>query len=276
MAPESDVAEVQGVEIPKIGIGTWRMNDDTAYRSVRTALDLGYRHVDTAQAYGNERGVGRAIEDSDVDRDEIFLTTKVLPQHARYDDLLDAVAGSLARLHVDSVDLLLLHWPNPVVDVEETLAAMSRLRDEGTVEHVGVSNFSKSRLERARELSDAPILTDQVHFHPFYPQRSLLRYCQDEDVLLTAYSPLAHGGVVADETLARIGRKYDKSAAQVALRWATQHRNVVAIPKSTTEAHLRANLDVFDFTLTRDEIDEITRPSYLKTGAAYLRGRFGV
>jgi diketogulonate reductase-like aldo/keto reductase len=232
--------------------------------------------VDTAQAYGNERGVGRAIEDSDVDRDEIFLTTKVLPQHARYDDLLDAVAGSLARLHVDSVDLLLLHWPNPVVDVEETLAAMSRLRDEGKVHHVGVSNFSKSRLERARELSDAPILTDQVHFHPFYPQRSLLRYCQDEDVLLTAYSPLAHGGVVADETLARIGRKYDRSAAQVALRWATQHRNVVAIPKSTTEAHLRANLDVFGFTLTRDEIDEITRPSYLKTGAAYLRGRFGV
>lgn len=276
MPPESDVAEIQGVEVPKIGLGTWRMDDDTAYRSVRTALDLGYRHVDTAQAYGNERGVGRAIEDSDVDREEVFLTTKVLPKHARYDDLLDAVAGSLARLHVDSVDLLLLHWPNPVVDVEETLAAMSRLRDEGKVDHIGVSNFSKSRLDRARELSPAPILTDQVHFHPFYPQRSLLRYCQDEDVLLTAYSPLAHGGAVEDETLARIGRKYDKSAAQVALRWATQHRNVVAIPKSTTEAHLRANLNVFDFTLTREEIDEITRPSYLKTGAAYLRGRLGV
>ncbi|MFB6130948.1 MAG: aldo/keto reductase [Salinigranum sp.] len=272
--PEDSV-EIQGETIPKIGMGTWQLSGSTCYDAVSTALEVGYRHVDTAQAYGNEREVGRAIADSTVDREDVFLTTKVNPTNRRYDDVLASVHESLAKLHVDRVDLLLLHWPNPLADLEDVLDAMNAARDDGLTRHVGVSNFGVDRLDRARRLSDAPIFTDQVLFHPFYPQRELLRYCQEHDLLLTAYSPLAQGAILGDDVLARIGRTYGKSPAQVALRWATHHRNVAAVARSTSRAHLRENLDVFDFSLSEAEIDRISRPSYLRTGTAMLRGMLG-
>jgi len=267
-----EYATVQGIEVPKVGLGTWQMEGRECRDAVETALDLGYRHVDTAQAYGNEREVGRAIEAADVDREDVFLTTKVNPRKARYDDLLLSVGRSLERLDVDTIDLLLLHWPNPLVDIEETTEAMAALADRGVVSNVGVSNFGTRRLRKARRVSSVPILTDQVQFHPYSPQRELLRYCQREDALLTAYSPLAQGSMLDDDVVSEIGHRYGKSPAQVALRWATQHRNVVTIPKSTSPDHLRANLDVFDFTLARDEIDRITRPSRLRAGMTMLRG----
>jgi diketogulonate reductase-like aldo/keto reductase len=155
------------------------------------------------------------------------------------------------------------------------MTTMSDLQVEGKTRHIGVSNFGVDRLRRAQEYAHVPVATNQVQFHPFYPQRELLRYCQDAGVMLTAYSPLAQGGVLDDDVLTEIGERYDKSPAQVAVRWAVQHENVHAIPKSTSREHLADNLDVFDFSLTRAEHDRITRPSLLKTGVATVRGRLG-
>jgi 2,5-diketo-D-gluconate reductase B len=266
----------EGDEVPAVGLGTWQMESATAYAAVSTALDLGYRHVDTAQAYGNERGVGRAIADADVDRDDVFLTTKVHPSNRSVDDIVASVTESLDRLGVATVDLLLIHWPHPLADLETVMRGLNRARDRGLTRHIGVSNFGKDRLERARELSAAPIFTDQVLFHPWWPQRDLLRYCQREDVILTGYSPLANGGLVGNEDLAEIGRRYEKTGAQVAIRWATQHKGAMTIPMSTTQAHLAENIDVFDFRLTGEEIDRVTRPSKVKTGLAMIRGQLGI
>ncbi len=277
MSVDVEHVTVQGTAVPALGLGTWRTEGRETYRAVSTALSAGYRHVDTAAAYGNEAQVGEAIADSAVDRDDVWVTTKVLPTTARdYRTTREAATACLDRLGMDHVDLLLLHWPAPVGSLEERLAALNDLADDGAIGHVGVSNFSRRRLARARELSDRPILTNQVQFHPFKTQRPLLRYCQDNDVLLTAYSPLGHGGVIDDDLLAEIGATYDKSAPQVALRWALQHRNVAAIPKSTTPAHIRANAAIFDFSLTAAEMDRIARESPLRTGVAWVRGRLGV
>jgi len=262
-------------DVPAIGLGTWKLAGQTAYGTVKTALSLGYRHVDTAQAYDNERHVGNAIADSDVDRDDVFLTTKVRPDRYEPGDLKASVRDSLRRLDTDYVDLLLLHWPNPLTDLDATLRAMADLVDDGAVEHVGVSNFSRRQLRTAISRSPVPIATNQVQFHPFRPQRELLSFCQEQDVMLSAYSPLAHGGVLDDDLLWAIGRRYDKTPAQVALRWATQHRGVCAIPKSESREHLAQNRDCFDVTLDAEEVRRIARPSGLKTAETMLRGILG-
>ena len=264
-----------GEDVPTIGLGTWQMETEASYRAVSTGLDLGYRHIDTAQLYGNEGGVGRAISESDVDRQDVFLTTKVNPTHRTVQDILTSVRASLSRLRVDCVDLLLIHWPHPLADLDTVMQGLNAARDEGLTRHIGVSNFGKDRLERARDLSDAPIFTDQVLFHPWWPQRDLLAYCQREGVTLTGYSPLANGALIDDDTLADIGHRYGKTAPQVALRWATQHENVLTIPMSTSREHLAQNLDIFDFRLTREEHDRITDPSSLRTGWAMLRSQLG-
>jgi len=244
---------------------------------VSAALDLGYRHLDTAEAYGNERQVGAAIEAAAVDRDQLFLTSKVNPGSATdYESTHESIEGCLRRLGTDYLDLALIHWPNPLADLEGQLAALFDHRQAGRVRNVGVSNFSVRQLRKARELAAGPIFTDQVQFHPYKPQRRLLRYCQDEDILLTAYSPLGHGGVVEDDLLAEIGGRYGKTPAQVALRWAISHWNVCTIPKASSRAHLEENLDVSDFSLTREEMDRIARKSPIKTGLSWVRGRLDV
>jgi 2,5-diketo-D-gluconate reductase B len=272
----TETETVKGVEVPALGLGTWRLEGERCREVVEAALELGYRHVDTAQAYGNERQVGAAIEAADVDREDVFLTTKVFGRDARYEDARRSAEESIQRIGVDEVDLLLLHWPNPLVDLEETMRALCELREEGKTRHVGVSNFSRSRLERAREVADCPVFADQVQCHPYRPKRGLASYCVEEDLLLTAYSPLGHGGVVDDESLAAVGESYGKTAAQVALRWATQRENVVAIPKTTSREHLAENLEVFDFELTDAEMALVEQPSLLRTGLAWVRGRLGV
>ncbi len=258
--------------VPAVGIGTWQMNRQTAYECVSTALELGYRHIDTAQLYENEAGVGSAIQDSDVDREELFVTTKVNPTNRAVDDIVDSVRGSLDRLALDYVDLLLIHWPHPLADLATVMQGLDEAVEQGLTRFIGVSNFSVDRLVRARELADAPILTNQVLFHPWWPQRELLSYCQQHDVILTGYSPLANGGAIDDKLLAEIGSRYGKTGPQVALRWATQHENVATIPMSTSRDHLAENVDIFDFKLTQAEHDRITRPSYLKTGLTMARG----
>ncbi|MFW5917982.1 MAG: aldo/keto reductase [Haloferacaceae archaeon] len=266
---------VAGTEVPAVGIGTWQVDPDVAADAVTDALEIGYRHVDTAQLYENEAGVGRAIAASDVAREDVFLTTKVDPRHRSVGSILESVEDSLAALDTGYVDLLLIHWPNPLADLETVIDGLNEAVDRDMARHIGVSNFGKDRLDRARKRSDAPILTDQILFHPWWPQRELLAYCQREDVMLTGYSPLATGGLLGDDLLAEIGKRYGKTGPQVAIRWATQHENVATIPMSTTRAHIAENLDVFDFKLTREEHDRVTRPSYLRTGKAMLRGMVG-
>lgn len=249
--------DVGGATVPKLGLGTWQNTGPTCTEMVRTALDLGYRHVDTAQVYDNEQQVGEGIAQSDVDREEVFLTTKVWRSNLRRDAVRESVAESLDKLGVDSVDLLLIHWPHPRVPVEETLGAMAALREEGLVEHIGVSNFTRAQLHEARDAVDAPIVADQVLYHPYKDQSDLHDYCVDSGIALTAYSPLARGDVLDDPTLTEIGERYDKSPAQVALRWLVQQEGVVAIPKTTSREHLADNLAVFDFELTDDEMARI-------------------
>jgi len=271
-----DVETIHGASVPAVGLGTWRMDERTARSTVEGAIGLGYRHIDTAQLYDNEAGVGRAIAASDVDREDLFVTTKVNPWHRHFDAIVGSVEESLDALQLDTVDLLLIHWPNPLADLETVMAALDEARDRGYTRHIGVSNFGRDRLDRARRLADSPIFTDQVQFHPFWPQRELLSYCQDEDILLTAYSPLAHGGAVNDDLAREIGDRLGRTPAQVVLRWAIEHRNVVAIPKSTSQDHLAENLDVFDFELEEHEWQRLTRPSKLKSGLLWTRGRLGI
>jgi diketogulonate reductase-like aldo/keto reductase len=279
----SDTVTVGGVDVPAIGLGTWRLRGDDCRRTVETALDLGYRHVDTAQAYGNERQVGAAVRSSAVDRDDVFLTTKLDGDSRRDEAVRRSVRESLDRLGTDYLDCLLIHWPNgrpPVLPVSlpgpplaETLTAMNELVEDGLVRHIGVSNFGIRLLDEARRLADAPIFANQVQFHPYWDQRRLHSYCRRHDVLLTAYSPLCHGGVLDDDRLAAVGRRYDKTPAQVAIRWVIQHDGVRAVPKATSREHLAANLDVFDFELTETEMDRIRRPSKLRTFAGFVRSR---
>jgi len=248
---------VQGVEIPALGLGTARMKGEECRTAVAEGLDLGYRHVDTAQMYDNEEMVGAAIAESDVDRDEVFLVTKVLRDNLAYDDLLRSVRGSLDRLGTEYVDLLLIHAPSRTVPVAESLRAMNELQDGGAVRHVGVSNFSVSQLREAIDASRTPILTNQVEYHPFHEQPDVLEFCIDNDVMLTAYSPLNVGKGLSNETLREIGERHGKTPAQVALRWLLQQPNVSAIPKSSRREHLRENLAVFDFELTDEEMERI-------------------
>ena len=252
-----EYATARGVDVPKLGFGTARMTGEKCREAVENALDLGYRHLDTAQMYDNEDAVGDAIAASDVDRSDVFLTTKLNRGNLAHEDALRSFEASLDRLGTDYVDLLLIHAPSDSVPVAETIGAMNDLQEEGTVEHVGVSNFSVEQLREAMEASEKPILTNQVKYHPYHSQDDLLEVCVEEDVLLTAYSPLAKGKVADDETLAEIGDRYGKTPGQVALRWLVQQENVVTIPKAGGRDHQRENLDVFDFELTDEEMERI-------------------
>jgi 2,5-diketo-D-gluconate reductase B len=257
--------EVNGVRVPAIGYGTWLVTGQNATDGVREALEMGYRQIDTARAYENEREVGRGIAESGVPRDEIFLTTKVPHDEATAAEVDRDADESLERLGVDHLDLLLLHWPNPDVPLEETLNALNKVREDGRTRSIGVSNFPAGLLKQALEI--APIFCDQVEYHPFLEQSRLLELARENDVLITAYSPLAHGKVPDDETLKRIGDRYDKSAGQVALRWLLDQPGVSPIPKASSQGRRQENFDVVDFTLSDEDREEIAGlPKDVRTG----------
>jgi 2,5-diketo-D-gluconate reductase B len=247
---------IRGKEVPSLGLGTYRLTGETCVRAVERALSMGYRHVDTAQMYGNEGEVGRSIEGAGVDRAEIFLTTKVWPSDFAHDRVIQKTRESLKKLRTQYVDLLLMHWPGEGAPLEETLGAMRGLQEDGSVLHVGVSNFPPSLVEEAAE--HAEIFCNQVQYHPYRHQDALVEQAQEMDYLLTAYTPLSRGGVGRDTTLREIGDAHGKTATQVALRWLVQQDKVCAIPKATSEEHLRENLDVFDFELSTEEMDRIS------------------
>jgi 2,5-diketo-D-gluconate reductase B len=248
--------EIQGTEVPALGLGTWMLEGRECREAVRDALEIGYRHLDTAQAYGNEEEVGRGLADSGVPRDEVWLTTKLWLENLDHDKAIESARGSLRRLGTDYVDLLLIHWP-PTSDlpIAEPLRAMRRLQGDGLVRHIGVSNFPPSLLDQA--LDEAEIFCEQVEYHPFLAQDPLLQACEEWDLLLTAYSPLARGEVLEDETLREIGRRHGKGPAQVTLRWLLQQEQVAAVPKAASAEHRRSNFEVFDFELSLDEMEAI-------------------
>jgi diketogulonate reductase-like aldo/keto reductase len=255
LANDGTVLDVQGARIPRLGFGTWLLEGDDAYDGVRDALEIGYRHIDTARAYENEQQVGRAIADSGLDRGELWITTKIWTSEFAAGDLERAAEDSLHNLRVDHVDLLLLHWPNPEVPLEESLGALARLRDDSRIGHAGVSNFPAGMLQRALEL--APLLANQVEYHPFLAQDALLDVCSANELTLTAYSPLAHGAVPKDPVLQEIGAAHGKSAGQVALRWLLDQELVTTAPKASSHDRRLENFHVFDFVLTEEDRQRI-------------------
>ncbi|HVM19318.1 MAG TPA: aldo/keto reductase [Egibacteraceae bacterium] len=244
-----------GHKVPALGLGTWLLEGAVCRRAVGEALDLGYRHIDTAQIYGNEAEVGQALAASGVDRDELFVTTKVWNDRRRADDVEQSVHDSLRKLGTGYVDLLLIHWPVALDRVGETLQAMVGLQQRELVRHIGVSNFSARHFEEAH--ATAPVVCNQVEYHPFLAQDAVLAAARQVDAVVTAYSPLARGTVPEDPTLIDIGRRHGKTPAQVTLRWLLDQDGVMAVPKASGRAHLHDNIDVFDFSLTNEERDRI-------------------
>jgi 2,5-diketo-D-gluconate reductase B len=252
--------EAKTAKIPAIGLGTWELRGRTCARLVEQALRLGYRHLDTAQIYENEREVGEGLRASGVPRGEVFVTTKVWTSHFAPHDLERSAKESLTRLRLSEVDLLLLHWPNPRVPLSETLDALAHVRKLGMARHIGVSNFTIALMEEAIEKCPAPLVCNQVEYHPYIDQTGVREACAQHDMALVAYSPIAKGRVRKDELLTRIGSAHGKSAAQVCLRWLVQ-QDVSAIPRTSRLERLSENIEIFDFELSAAETAEISAMS---------------
>jgi 2,5-diketo-D-gluconate reductase B len=252
------VIEANGAKIPALGLGTWELRGRACARIVEQALKLGYRHIDTAQIYDNEREVGEGLRASGASREEVFLTTKVWTDRFAPNDLERSVKESLVRLRQPHVDLLLLHWPNPHVPLPETLGALAHARQLGLTRHIGVSNFTVALIEEAVKSCSEPLVCDQVEYHPYLDQTKVKAACTQAGLVLVAYSPIAKGRIKNDETLLRIGRTHRKSPAQVCLRWLVQ-QNVAAIPRTSRLERLSENIGIFDFELSEEEMDQIFR-----------------
>jgi 2,5-diketo-D-gluconate reductase B len=255
--PEMQFVEANGARIPAIGLGTWELRGRPCARLVEQAVRLGYRHIDTAQIYENEREVGEGLRASGVRRDEVFVTTKVWTTHFAPNDLERSTKESLAKLRLSEVDLLLLHWPNPQVPLAETLGALAHVRKLGLCRHIGVSNFTVALIEEAVAACPEPLVCDQVEYHPYLDQTRVREACARHGMALVAYSPVAKGRIKSDQTLARIGRIYRKTAAQIGLRWLVQ-QNVSAIPRTSRIERLSENIDIFDFELSEGEMHQIS------------------
>jgi 2,5-diketo-D-gluconate reductase B len=237
--------------IPKLGFGTWRLSGRECADSVADAVAAGYVHVDTARMYGNEEEVGRGLRDAAVDRSNVFLVTKVWPDDLAPERVRASLERSLRALGVDYVDLFLIHWPNPRVPLAATLEAMTALREEGWTREIGVSNFTSAQFREALDL--APVIVNQVEYHPFLDQSAVLEVCRDRDAELTAYRPLAKGEVASDPTIAEIAAAHDATPAQVALAWLVGQDQVSAVPKASSPERRRENLAALDLELSADE-----------------------
>ncbi len=256
---ESHTVNAHGASIPALGFGTFELLDTDAYRMVRAALGIGYRHIDTAQLYRNEQAVGRAVADSGLAREDIFITTKVWVDRFSAAELRQSVVESLQRLNMQYVDLLLLHWPSRSVPLEQTLATLNAVKRDGWARHVGVSNFTTVLINQAVDLSESVLVNNQVEYHPLLNQDKVLACLRQHGMSLTAYSPLANGEVFADPVLQRIAAVHNKNAGQVALRWLIQQQGVIAIPRSSSETHAQSNFDIFDFQLSTEEMLELNQ-----------------
>jgi len=245
----------RGAKIPALGFGTFRMKGDECTQAVENALKVGYRHLDTAEIYENEKAVGDGIRAVGIDRKDLFITTKAWMDDMSPNGLRKSLAQSLRDLGIDYVDLWLIHWPNPAFEVEEILATMAKEVDAGVVRHLGVSNFPVALFERAAKA--APVVCNQVEYHPYLAQTKVIDAARKHDALVMAYAPLGIGKCHADETMAGIGSKYGKTATQVTLRWFMQQPGVGAIPKASSYDHAKENFEIFDFELSSEDMAAI-------------------
>jgi 2,5-diketo-D-gluconate reductase B len=250
------VVEAHGARIPLIGLGTWELRGRACTRIVEQALQLGYRHVDTAELYDNEREVGEGLRAAGIKRDQVFITTKVWPSHFAPPELERSAEESLTRLRLSDVDLLLLHWPNPQIPLRDTLGALCKVKRMGLARHIGVSNFTVALIDQAVKLVDEPLVCNQIEVHPFIDQSKVIATGRRHGMATVAYSPVARGGVGKDKVLARIGKAHGKTSAQIALRYLVQH-GIIPIPRTSNPDHLAANLAIFDFTLSDVAMTEI-------------------
>ncbi|MFB7880474.1 aldo/keto reductase [Brevundimonas diminuta] len=260
--PYSDQPTVtaSGVEVPLLGFGTWQLEADDARRMVRDALRIGYRHIDTAWIYKNEKAVGDGIADSVaegiVTRDDIFVTTKIWVEHFQHDALLRQAEESALSLGL-TPDLLLLHWPKPTPALAETIGALNEAKEKGFTRNIGLSNFPSVLFREAAALSSAPLITNQVEYHPYLSQKTLIETARDLGSSITAWSPLAQGKIADDSVIAEIAKTLGKTNGQITLRWIIQ-QGVIAIPRTAKESRAAENFDLFDFELSADEMARIS------------------
>jgi diketogulonate reductase-like aldo/keto reductase len=247
-----------GVEMPVMGFGTNVLRGTTGVEAIKTALATGYRLVDTAQSYGNENLIGQAVAESGVPREEVFITTKIADEHQGIPSTFKSVETSLSKLRTDYVDLLLIHWPYPdnFTKSLETWRAMIALLEEGKACAIGVSNFTNEMVERIIDNSEVIPAVIQVEIHPFLDQKALIEFCRAKGLLVESYCPIARAQRLDVPVLQRLAKKYDKSPVQIILRWQLDHE-LVPIPRSTNPDHIRENVDIFDFSLTPEEVEEI-------------------
>lgn len=264
LRPDSKIRLNSSSEIPVIGLGTYKTEDgEEVTRAVEWALEAGYRMIDTAAVYGNEKGVGRAIKSSGIPREELFVTTKLWNRDQGYEQTLSAVDASLTRLGLDTVDLYLVHWPSASEERSETInkraetwRAMEELYNSGKAKAIGVSNYCVWHLEEMKGYAHIPPMVNQVEFHPFLYQKELLDYCTNNRIILEAYSPLVKARKMENGVLGRIAEKYGKSIAQILIRWSLQ-KGCVVIPKSVRKERIAENIAVFDFELSDEDMEAI-------------------
>ena len=261
--------------LPKIGFGTWKIGgsmspnrsvDAQSLTALRTALEIGYTHIDTAEMYGgghSEELVGQSVRGSGKKREELFITSKVMPSHLKYSDVLKACDASLRRLQMDYIDLYLIHWPEGGMKLEDTFRALNELVRAGKVKHLGVSNFDLKLLKQSQELAETPIITNQVPFsisEHSYAKNGVLDYCQQHDILITAYEPLDKGHLRTNKTLEQIARAHKAMAFQIALAWVIAQPRVITIPMSFNSQHIKENFEAADIELTQQELQALGEP----------------
>lgn len=244
-----------GVKIPSVGFGTYKSGDDEeTAKVIKNALNVGYRMIDTASFYGNEVGIGNGIKESGVNREEIFLVTKLWNDDHGYEKTIEAFNKSLERLHVDYIDLYLIHWPNELN--AETWRAFEHLYEIGKVKAIGVCNFKVKHLEELRKTAKIVPMVNQVEIHPFSIKNEIVNYCKDNNIQVIAWSPISRGRVFSTELLINLSEKYKKSIAQIVLKWHMQ-RGIIPIPKSSNENRIKENINIFDFELSSEEMEAI-------------------
>ncbi len=245
----------KGFKLPLVGLGTWALRGRDCSRIVEQAIRLGYRHIDTAQMYDNERDVGEGVRASGK-RSQVIVTTKVQPTLLTPADLERSVKESLAKLRLETIDLLLIHWPNPRVPLAETLGAMAKMKHEGYAKQIGVSNFTVALLDEANKVTSEPLVCNQIEYHPFLDQDKVVAACRSHGMAVVAYSPVARGSAKGNDVLERIGQAHERSAAQVCLRWLTQ-QGIAVIPRTSKVERLAENLGNLEFDLTEAEMQQI-------------------
>jgi diketogulonate reductase-like aldo/keto reductase len=256
-SPKAFTLAAHGAKMPAIGFGTMELPHRPA-ELVAAAITAGYRHIDTARKYGTEERVGEGIRASGIARNELFITTKVTEENAREADFLHSAETSLKTLGLDHVDLLLVHWPQPKVPFAETLGALAKAKRSGLTRHIGVSNFTLAMLDEAVRVCPEPLVTNQIEYHAYLPQDRMIAELRRHGMVLTAYCPVARGQLLNDPIVGEIAKARGKTHAQICLRWLIQQPMVAAVPRALEEAHIAEDLDVFDFSLSDDEMRRIS------------------